>query len=685
MRWGSLCGRMLAAIVPGFACAGVKEVQLADPPGWVIPPPNPTQAPTPDGAPLRMIYSDNQIRLSEDGAEIFHTYRVRILRPEALALGNIALSWLPDAGDAKIHHVHILRDQQVVDVLKNAEFQVIQREGALEKSILNGELTAVLQSPGIQVGDELEVAATVRYKDRTLGDHLFGFATLPSTGLPGAFRIRLTWPKGRNLHWRVSPDVQGYSLLTANGQEELIYELKDPHSAVVADGAPARINVRRAIEYSDFDGWPDVSRRIWPLFEKAAVLRSDSPVRREAARIAAAEADPLKRMEAALRLVQDRIRYVYIGFNGGNFTPATADETWERRFGDCKAKTALLLSLLGELGIRGEAVLVDASGGDGLDERLPGPALFNHVLVRVTRGSSTYWLDGTRSGDKSLASIPPPYYRWVLPLRQVGSQLERIATNPARYPYSIEVIDIDATRGVGEKGRISVQRVLRGDQARNMEVTLRGFSGEDADHAQMAYWRKSSSWIEPETVSWRFDDERGVIVLKLVGLGKLDWSGDADDGRQLDIPGAGFTPPAEYHRPKEQDPSAPWALEYPAYRCWATAIHLPPDDANWKWDYFADPMDVTIGGVRYWRASDLRDGVVRTVMSRRAEVPEISATQAGEVNKQLSTFNNKISRVFQRQAKAEVAKHPIRPQPPFAEDTDWASDEAPCGITGGRR
>ncbi len=81
--------------------------------------------------------------------------------------------------------------------------------------------------------------------------------------------------------------------------------------------------------------------------------------------------------------------------------PARADETWQRRFGDCKGKTVLLLALLKELGIQAEPALVSLGGGDGLDERLPSLGAFNHVIVRATIGGKVYWLDGTRTGDRS--------------------------------------------------------------------------------------------------------------------------------------------------------------------------------------------------------------------------------------------------------------------------------------------
>jgi Domain of Unknown Function with PDB structure (DUF3857)/Transglutaminase-like superfamily len=656
--------------------AANQEVQYAGLPSWILPVPAPSEGQTPDSASYRVVYTDNQAHFGSNGIEAFQAYRVKILRADALAAGNVTLTWSPDGGDARVHYVRIIRDNQVIDVLKSTKFQVLQREGFLENQTLNGELTATLQVSGLQIGDELEVAVTIRRKDPTLGDHLFGFSQLPATGQPGAFRLRMVMPASANMHWRTSPDLTGLSATTANGQKELIYELRDPHAAVIADGAPARFNIRRFIEVSDFDSWVEVSRRIWPLYDKASVLSPKSPARDEIAHIASANADPTKRMEAAMQLVQDRIRYVYIGLNGGNLRPATADETWERRFGDCKAKTALLLAFLRELGIRGEAVMVNTQGGDGINERLPTPAVFDHVLVRVTQGDKTFWLDGSRLGDRRMD--PMPQWRWVLPVRSDGADIEHLTTGPPTSPDSINVIDVDATNGFDQKAAIKIQQVFYGDAALDIRSKLAVLSAEDADRGLRAFWHQTNEWIEPEAVSWRYDEDRTVVVLTITGRGKLDWTGGDADGRNLEIFGAGFTPPAEHLRPKEQDQSAPWLTNYPSFRCWATAIRLPKGSSRWKWDYYSDPINTHLGGVDYWRVADLRDGVMRTVMSSRSDVPEITAEQAEEVNKGLPTFNNNKSTVYQI---ALTGREPIRKRlvvAPFQADTDWTSPDTPC-------
>ena len=184
----------------------------------------------------------------------------------------------------------------------------LRREGYLESAALNGQLTAVLQVPGLQVGDELEFAATVRNHDLTLGDHSFGSGQLPVAGMPGAFRLRLSWPESRRMKWRASSDIPTLQEALREGQRELVYDLRDPDAVIQATGAPLRVNLRRNIEYSDFSTWRQVSGRLWPLYEKASALPRTSPLREEISQIAASTTDPKRRTEAALQLAGAAVR-----------------------------------------------------------------------------------------------------------------------------------------------------------------------------------------------------------------------------------------------------------------------------------------------------------------------------------------------------------------------------------------
>jgi hypothetical protein len=669
---GSLAGQQ-AQMEPG-------AIKFGPAPSWILPAPVAEPPPT-DAPAVCVVYSDGETRIGPKGTENYFDYRVKVMKPDGLAVGNVKITWNPAQGPLTVHKLSIFRNGQVIDVLKLAHFQILQREDGLDRAMLDGQLTAAIQAPGLQVGDELELSATIQTLDPTLGNRAFGMAQLPVAGQSGSFRVRLMWDGSHHVQWRSSRDLADVVSKTAGDETEVMYEMRDPKPAITIDGAPRRLNFRRLIEYSDYRTWAELSAQVSALFDAASTLEDDSPVHQEARKIAAQTSDSAARALAALKVVEDQIRYVYVGLNGGNYRPATADETWKRRFGDCKAKTALLLSMLRELGVPAEAALVNAENGDGIAERLPNPAVFDHVLVRATIEGKSYWLDGTRVGDSALATLPPPMFRWALPLRANGAELLAVPLEPPSDPEFLQVLNVDATAGFDHLANVKLQNILRGGQASELRLRLSALSPEEANRQLTAVWRQGSPWLQPSAVSWRYDEDRAALVLSVTGEGRIDWEGTDADGRALSIPGAGFYPPDQLKRPKDQDQTAPWMTDFPRFRCFATSIRLPVD-AKWKWTYSANPMDRNLGGHAYWRTADLRGNIMRTVMSKRAYLPEISADQAAELNAAIPDFDNKMSRVYQVPSKdtgsggSDAVAGPQKP--PFDDATNWLESSAIC-------
>lgn len=157
-----------------LAVPEAPHVNYAPPGKWVLTPPRPADGTLPPDAPIQVDFMDHQVRISPAGQETYFAYRMKLLTPEALPAGNVSVVWAPSSGTATVHHLRIVRDGQVTDLLKDQKFRVIQREGGLEESMLDGYLTAMLQVPGLRVGDTLEFASTILRRDPTLGDSVFG-------------------------------------------------------------------------------------------------------------------------------------------------------------------------------------------------------------------------------------------------------------------------------------------------------------------------------------------------------------------------------------------------------------------------------------------------------------------------------------------------------------------------------
>jgi hypothetical protein len=470
----------------------------------------------------------------------------------------------------------------------------------------------------------------------------------------------------------MTPDM---AAVARTGDRRIDVLLDNPAALTPPKDAPMRYQWQRMVEFSDFADWAAVSRHFAPLYAKAAQIPEGSPLKAEARRIAAAHVRPLDRAAAALKLVQQDVRYIYVGLGSGNLTPATADETWQRRYGDCKGKTALLLGLLAELGIEAEAVIVNNQGNDdGFDERLPNPGLFDHVLVRARIDGTSYWLDGTLPPVAAPATDPVIDYRWVLPLSARGSALEKRDWRPADRPDEITLYDIDARAGFDQPARVTNTTIARGIAGLQQQMQMSMLS---ADQLLEALRREivGSTWQTVDEAKWHYDQKAGASVLTIVGTWDVDWENDGGGARSLALPGGGFNPPEKRVRPPEQNQDLPY-YNKPEFDCRVTTVRLPSTTkaANWT---FKSGFDTEIFGRNYYRAFDIRDGSIRMIRGLRVDRQEIDAASARQDNGRIAAFDNSKGWIFYSPLGA-VSPSPARKLVPTTYDIDWTADDVPC-------
>jgi hypothetical protein len=350
MRFG-VSGLALVAVASAAHAASDKPI-LAPAPQWVKPVALPADTAIKGDAPIRILLQDQQIHFADGATTTYTETAYRIQTTQGMAAATVSFPWNPDISSLTVHKLHVIRDGKVIDVLANQQFTVLRREQNLENAMLDGVLTATIQPEGLQVGDILDFAVSITRADPALRGHYEsvsgGWGALPTA----AVRLRAAWPAGVAMRTRERGALPPLAI-GSQGEERLATLSADDVQPVVSpQGAPARYDQARLVQFSDFKSWNELSALMAPLYAKAATLPAGAKLDAEIARIAAASKDPKARAAAALALVQDRVRYVFLGMNDGGLVPTDAETTWERRFGDCKGKTALLLALLHGLGVK---------------------------------------------------------------------------------------------------------------------------------------------------------------------------------------------------------------------------------------------------------------------------------------------------------------------------------------------
>jgi hypothetical protein len=572
MRCFSCWGVALSALLWLTGAAAADQVELGPVPRWVRPTPLPAdQGPADDGA-VKFLLTDWQFSFSASGDEGYFNNVVRIETPQGLAaLGTLALPWNPATSKLTVHHVHIVRGTQVIDVLANGPgFTVLRRENSLEYAALNGVLTAVVQPAGLQVGDVLDLAFTITHSDPVLAPSsewvVSGWPNLPISQL----RLRASWKAPTVMRWQASDVMQGLHESHHQDETEVTATIDAAAPVALPTLAPSRFRTGRQVVFSSFTSWTQFANRMAPLYAHAAVLSPQSTLQSELSRIRAAGTDPAMHALAALALVQDQVRYVFLGMNEGALVPADADQTWARRFGDCKGKSALLVALLHALDIEAEPVAVNTVAGDSVGTVLPMAAAFNHVLVRAHIGGKVYWLDGAGSGDRQLADLTAPSYRYGLPL-VAGGELVPIEAELLARPNEDTTLRIDASKGIPGSAPVHGDWVIRGTAAVLARLGMSNLTPADRDQALRKMWHTRFDEVKVESVSASYDEQTGLEHMLMDGTVPLNWSND-----RLQPPGLKFITNEDFTRADGPHKDAPFVLQFPSYIRMREIMTLPP-------------------------------------------------------------------------------------------------------------
>jgi len=606
-------------------------------PSWVkraeIPAPDPARS----EAPLQILLLQGQTKF---GAIAEETYFEMVMRPQTVAglqgMSTVAIPWNVARSDLTVHAIEAIRDGKSIDLIENRPFTILRRESKLEASTLDGIRSVVLPVRGLEMGDSVRISASYRRlpskatgspEDLAKWDAPFSIVLLDRKIIvPAGVAVKMKFGE------RVPKPVVTQ---TAEGTEYHFTQRKaEPRKFPQFMSTGERSD---EIQFSTYQNWPDVAANHVDLYRAARKTAAGSPLSLEADKIAASSQDPEKRMMLALRLVQDRVRYVAMLLGDGAYAPVGADESWDARYGDCKAKSALLLALLDRLGIQAEPMYVSSTSGDAIGDRLPSLETFDHVIVKAAIGGKSYYLDGTDYGHRVASDVDSAAFYYGLPI-VAGGQLEKIPFPAAKTPTVDTLVEWDGSSTLA--GAVPFKAIL----------TLRGVN------AILARQKKASATKDGE-----FDEHvknyiKGIANEDLKIVGQVDdpvtgdyrfeFKGSADMGwdEYEDRKGARFpfnndasnwNP--DFERADGDFKEAPVVLN-PAFWQQETEVVVLPAAKGFSVDD-ASPIDRKIAGSHIWRTVRREGNRVTAVTNFRhlqMEIPAAEARAAGDELEKMS-------------------------------------------------
>ena len=149
-------------------------------------------------------------------------------------------------------------------------------------------------------------------------------------------------------------------------------------------------------ETGSFKNWTSYGNWQYNLIEKKSDL---SAVEKEKINTLILNiSDKNEQIKILYHYLQDETRYINISIKTGGMIPFPASFVAEKKYGDCKALTNYMKSLLSEIGITSYYTKVYADDAiKTIDKDFPSQQ-FNHVILCIPLSKDTIWLDCTSKG-----------------------------------------------------------------------------------------------------------------------------------------------------------------------------------------------------------------------------------------------------------------------------------------------
>ena len=145
------------------------------------------------------------------------------------------------------------------------------------------------------------------------------------------------------------------------------------------------------IAVSSFQSWAEVGAWYRGLIRDRAL--PDAAIRAKADELTHGLTTDDAKVDALYNYVATQYRYIAVSFGIGRLQPHAAAEVFRNQYGDCKDKHTLLQAMLAAENITAVPMLVNDSLR--VNEAIPMPAQFDHMITLVKLKDHDVWLDAT--------------------------------------------------------------------------------------------------------------------------------------------------------------------------------------------------------------------------------------------------------------------------------------------------
>jgi hypothetical protein len=538
-----------------------------------------------------LLLFDTQINIPKKS--IYYRYSTKITDNVGIQnASTINVSYDPTYQKLKFHKINIIRGNEVIDKLNIANIQVMRRELNAENFLYDGSLSAVMNISDVRTDDIIDYSYTITGFNPIHKNIFSGYFYLNDIESAGKINVTLLSEKEvtyKLFNTQVKPkmskenNLYKYNWVNTN-TKKLDYEENTPSWKLLYE----------SVSISEYNSWKDIVN--WGLDVYKVTEKTHPELQAKIDEINSKNETEGEKIKSTLDFVQNEIRYLGLESGIGSYKPFSPNQVFNQRFGDCKDKSLLMVTMLNQMGIEAYPMLVNTYLKQTIKELLPSQKVFDHCVVKVITGKRSYYYDPTFANQGGYYdSTHFPNYAYGLSIEKGNGSFDEIT------PYSenkIETLEEFTINEVGKGAILKVVTTYHEAEADNMRNYFKSNS-VNAIEKEFEKFYSNYYYNVSSTKTPYFEDKLNVNLFKVYEEYKLDsiWEPMLEKKDYISATFTSTNLQNALYIPNKDKRSAEIAVVYPIIREHQIKIKLPED-----WILENDKLFVSSPGFYYeWK------------------------------------------------------------------------------------
>ncbi len=512
---------LVLLLIPFSLSAQSPKVSTGPKPDWVINPAlnnyTPPLREIKDGYFFRQV--EQQINVDEQASYI------RVIREIVTETGvqnasEISISFDPAFEKLQFHSITVWRKGQPLNRLMLKKFKIIADEKDLSRFIYQGTFSAYYILDDIRKGDRIDFSYTRTGRNPIFSNKYSSLLYLREYKPVSHNYTSVLISASRNLHVKSFNKPPKMNMSAAGKFIRYEWESFKQPPIEYEDNTPGWFNICPMVQLSEYSSWAEVAAWANRINPSSTHLNGAAGAFTKTLKTKYKN-DQESSFRAAVKFVQDEVRYMGVEMGEYSHRANTPEKVFDQRYGDCKDKSLLLISILRGLNIKADMALLSTVERDQVQNYLPSPGIFDHAVVCATVNGKQVWVDATMQNQGGKGSfIYFPDYRKALIVNSYTKGLTDIPKSKRGKVASFERYKIlDASSEV----ELDVKTIYTNYEADYMRGSLAEKSPAESEKEYLKYYAQIYPKIKVTDTIVVTDDKakNELIVLEKYSIPKF--------------------------------------------------------------------------------------------------------------------------------------------------------------------